>query len=136
MRLTTYVDRPARFWAALGPFFASRAVRRELPYLSDEPGAAWIVATEGSAVIGFAAAKLNGTAGLIHGLYVTPEHREQGVAAELVGAALTHLRALGAATVCTTANVNSVAVFRRHGFLDVRSKGGYQIMEAALGPAE
>lgn len=41
------------FYALMGSFFAEREYRKQMPYLVNEEGRVWIVATEGDQVVGF-----------------------------------------------------------------------------------
>ena len=59
MKIVIYEDRPPAFWALMGPFFAQRRYRREMPYLVDDDGYAWFVAQGGEAVAGFVGVDLD-----------------------------------------------------------------------------
>lgn len=137
MTMTIYENRPAKFWVAVGPYFASRAVRREMPYLQDDEGYVWFVLTEGKRTIGFASCHVDKSGnGHLHGLYVVPEHRENGVAQRLVKERLEWLQARGVKLVKTTVNEKSAPVLASCGFVDKGPSGSYRKMEAQFGPAE
>lgn len=130
--ITTYTDRPDKFWAAMGPFFARREVRREMPYLVDEDGDVWFVARIKKQVVGFVAVSATKKgASNIHALYVAPQYRGNGIAESLIESALSYLREQGTQSATTTANAKSVPLFEAQGFSEVTAKGQYIVMELA-----
>lgn len=134
MRLSIYTDRPPEFWLSMGPFFASRAVRREMPYLVDEPDYVWFVIREPREISGFAACHIDkhGVGHLSH-LYVKPERRANGVAARLIQERLDWLRKQGVKRASTTASSLSKPQLEKHGFQPVKERGSYTVMEVELG---
>jgi ribosomal protein S18 acetylase RimI-like enzyme len=80
------------------------------------------VAEDGGGPIGFALARITGPAlGRLTDLYVVPERRRRGLAAELTAAAVAALRARGAEHVdleVVTSNAGARAVYQRWGFRD------------------
>jgi len=67
------------FWDALGPFFASRDVRKELGIaMSSDENYVWFVALSGdNKVAGFAALECKGSRADCHHLYIVPEFRNR-----------------------------------------------------------
>lgn len=132
--LTIYTDRPPEFWQDMGPFFASRAVKRELPYLADGEGYVWFVLRQAGRVVGFASLHVaKDGSGQLHSLYVDPEHRGNGLASRLVAERLAWLRARGVTRARAIAGPQAVPVLLRAGFTDAgKDRGSYKTMEVEL----
>lgn len=114
--------RDREFLADIAPFFMSKEVRREMPYLSDAPGRTWILARLDDAVIGIGYAEV--IKGEVHlgGLYVLPKARGQGIASALIDARLALHPILPARTV---ANPASAPFYLRRGFTVFFRRGSY-----------
>lgn len=127
-------DRPRAFWADMGPFFARREVKREMPYLADDDGYCWWVARAGKTVVGFASAHLDATGGTanLHGLYVVPSHRGTGIAADLIEKRLGWAQEQGAKAARVTANAKSAPALLAAGFSQVSEKGQYKVLEKVV----
>lgn len=133
--LEIFEDRPDRFWLLMGPYFASAAVRKELPYLVDKPGDVWFVWVEDDRVHGFLAVTTGGKQMEIHGVYVHPDRRGNGLGKMLAARALKWLIAKGnSGTVRVTANAASAQIWRDIGFVVVSRRGGYEVMEVRIEP--
>lgn len=68
----------------MGPFFASRSVRKELPYIMNQAGQTWFVMRDNNAVIGFVSGLLKKECWYLDNIYVIPEQRERKVMARLI----------------------------------------------------
>lgn len=120
--------RKREFFADIGPFFMSPDVRREMPYLKDEPRKTWFLARDSKT------AEVVGIAGVVHrarwnelcSLYVKPEWRRRGV-----GRLLTDVRL----AFCTDTRVRSVCnpltapSYLKRGFVEVMRRGSYVHLE-------
>ena len=129
--------RPPVIWSLMGPFFASKNLRKEMPYLSDEPGYTWFISTHviaGEVVRGFVAVDVKKDVAHIHGLYVIEAYRKAGVGKELIQAVVKHLREGGVAihAVQPTASRESFDLFKALGFIETSSKGSYRVMSLKL----
>lgn len=131
--LEIFEDRPDRFWILMGPFFASAAVRKELPYLTDKPGDVWFVWVEDGSVLGFLAVTIGEKQREIHGVYVHPDQRGNGLAKLLAARALKWLMTEGySGVVRVTATAASAPIWRSIGFTGVSTRGSYEVMEARI----
>ena len=136
-KLEIYVDRPPEFWRDMGPFFAFRSVRREMPYLADEPGYTWFVIRDTAAlqdytstVVAFASLHVDKAGvGHLHSLYVTAANRKTGLAAKLIDDRLAYLLSRDCKIIRTTANANSMRLFVDRGFKALKERGQYLEME-------
>lgn len=117
------------FWKLMGYFFASRKVRREMPYLIDDDGYTWFVAVEGKTVVGFSSCHTDKSkTGHLHGIYVVDEHRRKGIASRLVHERLDWMRAHGVSKFKAVASPKSHTVLLRAGFAEIGNKGKYIVM--------
>ena len=80
------------FYAAMGPFFASRAVRRELPYICNSPTTTWVLTYEGEKVVAFAAFEVKKNEVTLNHAYVLPDHRGKGYYSGLIAKRLELLK--------------------------------------------
>lgn len=130
-------DRDEAFWAKMGPFFASPAVRNAVGgFMTSGPAFAWWVAFgEQGDVLGFCAAKREkaGRQVYLTYAYTVPAQRGQGVYTALFAARL--------AAVLTWPNVQrlyavcsqpSVGMMDAHGFSPAGNRGQFIIMERIL----
>lgn len=124
----------AAFFACMGPFFASRAVRRECGgyALDDGPAYRWFVARRRSdaRVLGFISIEQGpGLVRIRHG-YVVPEARGQGLFRQLRTQVLEHADALGAR--CTACLPQACLAFLAPwGFQVQRRRGNWVTLERA-----
>jgi len=132
MNIVTYHERPPEFWALLGPFFARREYRRELPYLVDDDGHIWFVVMDGGTLAGFASLHVDRRGGHLHGLYVASEYRAMSIARQLVKARLDYLRGLNVHIVNVTCNEQSKPLLQEFGFQPSEQRGQYTMMEMPL----
>lgn len=145
MRVFTWEPGPRApaFWLALGPFFADAEIRKEMPYLRDVTDRYfWASADMHSPhervqhrAVGIASAHIDPprkggeVVGFLHGLYVSPDARRQGVALALVKRRVEWLQAGGATIIRATATPMGSLVLRRLGFVDVSARGSYLKMQ-------
>jgi GNAT superfamily N-acetyltransferase len=128
----------AAFWAKLGPFFASRAVERELgDGMYDSPDHQWIVAERSGQVAGFAGlhtAQLakQGTVWLDWS-YVLPEHRGHGMYTHLFEVRMQVAMGLAPQLIRgATAGEISERLFGRYGFALYSQRGRWGYYEKTL----
>ena len=132
MKITKYAERPAEFWALMGPFFAQRKYRREMPYLVDDEGYVWFLALDGDTLLGFAAVHAMKDHAVVSGLYVREDRRGNGIAKKLISACLKWSFGEKILKVKTTASPDSRPVFEKMGFSETGQKGKYVMMEVTL----
>lgn len=128
----------ARFFALMGEFFASPAVRRELGLaMSDGPRHHWLVLGAGAGAeagvwaFGALVLRREGVAELAHAV-VLPAYRGRGLHRRLVEGRLAMARELGARVARATCNELSRPHLEAAGFVRVGARGRYHRMERAL----
>ena len=132
MKIAEYTDRPAEFWALMGPFFAQRKYRREMPYLVDDEGYVWFLALDEDTLMGFAAVHTMKDHAIVSGLYVREDRRGNGIAKKLIAACLKWSAGKKIRKAKTTASPDSRLVFEKMGFRETGQKGQYVTMEVML----
>jgi GNAT superfamily N-acetyltransferase len=128
VNIDIYEDRPGSFWRDMGPFFALRQVRREMPYLVDDEGYIWFVARglQGR-VVGFASLHISKlTEGYMHGLYVLDEMRKTGIGNRLIADRIRYLTEHKVSKIFTTANPFSAPILKQHGFQQKSVRGKFE----------
>ncbi len=122
-----------RLFTLIGPLFASRRVRREMPYLRHDKGFVWMVAVaaDGDAV-GMGSVDVRGEVATLRNLYVVPAQRGNGVAEAITDRQLAYARAQGAHWIRTVASPLSASGYEKRGFYRVGSRGHYVTMEIPL----
>lgn len=122
--------RPVWFWCAMGPQFASREVRRDMPFLYDD-GQAWWTVFDQLGVAGFAAARrVNIVKGELVHCWVRRAWRGRGVGRMLTTMRLEYLDRAGAQVVGTVAVSGWADVLgREFGFRTISARGRYRRME-------
>lgn len=130
-------DHDERFWARMGPFFASSAVRSAVGgFLTSGPQFTWWVAfDDGGTVLGFCAAKREkaGRQVYLTYAYVNPNQRGRGVYTALfqdrLAAVLTWPAVRRVYAVCSDSSVGMLAA---HGFAPAGNRWQFTIMERIL----
>lgn len=122
-----------RLFTLIGPLFASRQVRREMPYLHHEDGFVWFVAvTSDGDAAGMASIDIRDTVATLRNLYVVPARRCHGIAATITERQLAYACEHGARWIRTVASPFSIGGYEKRGFYRVGSRGKYVTMEIAL----
>lgn len=132
--IETSASRGRKFWADMGPFFASRALAKELGgELYDDEGMMWIIARCEGVVVGWAACKARGDRGYLEWSWVHPEHRRQGLWRRLHRARVQHLKGLQVTSFKTsTRDVNMVKALMAEGLKKVGMRGSWAQLEQVL----
>lgn len=119
-------DDPMLYWWAGRLMFS---VKRELPYMNNEPGCRWLLACESDQCIAFGCVDINrqNVATLRHD-YVHPEYRRRGIATALVTQRVEYGRAMNVAGFTATVNKTSLPIYRRAGFKPGGTRGRYTQM--------
>ncbi len=131
--------RPDVFWAKMGQFFASPAIRKELGLaMSDSPNHIWVVVTEGdgvssngldSPVMGFGAiVRKKDVCQLVHA-YVLPEYRRRGVYREILAHRILIATGCKVQAIRATCTEMSRHALKARGFVEVGTRGKYDLME-------
>lgn len=122
-----------RLFTLIGPLFASRQVRREMPYMHHEEDFVWFVAvTSDGDAAGMASIHIRSAVATLRNLYVVPAHRGRGIAATITERQLAYASEHGARWIRTVASPFSVGAYEKRGFYRVGSRGKYVTMEIAL----
>lgn len=129
------VNRPERdrLFTLIGPLFASRRVRREMPYLHHEEGFVWVVAVDPAGdAVGMGSIDVREGIATLRNLYVVPAHRGNGIAETLTDRQFAYARKHGARWIRTVASPLSASGYAKRGFYRVGSRGHYVTMEIPL----
>lgn len=133
-------SRPAKFWAAMGPMFASAAVRRALQTLHDDPETDdwFFVANKDGAVASFACLRTSkgDEAELCH-CWTDPDQREKGLSAAVKAELIKVAKEKGLKKLAALASLAHKPGLEKAGFkpLAQQPRGGkwnYTKMELAL----
>lgn len=131
--LKFFGNRTPEFWTLLGPFFASKQIRKEMPYLSDDTSYGWFVSEKNGKVRGFVAVDLSKpTVATVHCLYVTAEERMQGLGSEMIRRAVQYASESGRSEIKATTSPASRTVFSECGFREDGMRGTYTLMSRGL----
>jgi GNAT superfamily N-acetyltransferase len=127
VKIDQYESRPPIFWETMGPFFACREYRKEMPYLTDDAGYVWFLAWRDE-LAGFACAHESGEKVILHSVYVLKDHRGFGVAKALYEARIEWAASVGAKRIEAICNPSTIDAFRKRGFSVASSRGKYNRM--------
>lgn len=131
---------PDRFWPLMGPFFASKAIRKEFNGypLNDSIHHEWVILADPDirAFLGLDFSKLHKGESQITEMWVHPEHRGEGIASKMFHAAMERISTRGASRVVVCANPGSPShkIFLKDGFTIRRMNGSYTWYEKELLP--
>lgn len=129
---STPADRD-RLFALIGPLFANRRVRREMPYMHHEDDFFWTVAVSPDGdVVAMGSVDIRSCCATLRNLYVIPSWRRLGVGGAITDLQIEHARARGARWVRSVASPLSLSTYERRGFYRVASRGQYVTMEFPL----
>lgn len=128
-------ERTVDFWVAMGPMFASEAIRRDLPTLHDEIDSdVWFLAFEKGALVSFSCLRFNkkgDTATLAHH-WADTSVRGQGIAEAMFEARIEAAREAGVTRLRSVVHKDSVAAFERAGFVATVERAKFVTMEMDL----
>lgn len=120
--------RDDRFYSVMGRFFMNRQVRKDMPYLDDRDDKVWYLAMHDNHVVGFAGSYVEKGEAYLTSLWVAPEARGNGFAAELVRVRMisNHGRPMR-----TMANPLAAPMYLRRGFEPLWTRGKYTQLRKA-----
>ncbi len=122
-----------RLFTLIGPLFASRRVRREMPYMHHEDGFVWSVAVSGAQeAVAMGSVDVQEGVATLRNLYVAPAWRGRGVGRRITDHLFAHACGRGARWVRAVASPGAIGGFERRGFYRVSARGQYVTMELAL----
>jgi len=134
MELKTYEEKTPKFWSVMGPQFASRAIRRAMPYLADGPGHVWFVLSDRrdpDNVQAFMAAHIDDEGiGRLHEPYAASD--ADTLAPLVIEAAIQWLVRSGVKEMRASWSGKSAKWLTALGFETTDSKGGYQRMRKVI----
>lgn len=116
------VDRESSdFYRLFGPVFGSRQIAREVGiHAYDDADKHWVVAFSGEAMVGWLSIRRN----VVSDCYVLKGYRKRGILSKLLAFAISRFGSRLQAT-CTADSVN---VFRKAGFCEVRKTVNFTVM--------
>jgi GNAT superfamily N-acetyltransferase len=130
----TSAGRGRKFWADMGPFFASRALAKELGgELYDDASMAWAIARLEGAVVGWAACRVRGEKGYLEWSWVHADHRQRGLWRRLHKARVQHMKELQVTSFKTsTRDEAMVRALEAEGLKKIGMRGCWTQMERVL----
>lgn len=72
------------FYKYMGDIFASKEVRKELPYLYNEPDRIWYIILNGNKIAGFGSMQMNDKQIIFLNDYIIPKYRGKGLYSQIV----------------------------------------------------
>ena len=118
------------FYSLMGESFALKSVRKEAPYLDNEPGRVWFVAIQNKPVkhvIGFVSLQEETTKIILKNDYVYPEYRRKGVYNALNEKRLEYAKSFGK-PIAITAIKECSNYYKRLGFKITNSLAKYDTL--------
>lgn len=113
------------FYAQMGKYFASLDIAKELErQIYNKDNSVWYISTYKRTILGFASLFDNGKYYFLDNLYVLPEHRNDGVARELVTEIVSDHT--DKPIKCIATNPYALKIFHSLGFQEVGQNGKYK----------
>lgn len=113
------------FYVLMGRFFASLDIAKELErQIYNKDNSVWYISTYKNTVLGFASLFDNGKYYFLDNLYVLPEHRNDGIARELVAEIVSDHT--DKPIKCVANNPYALKIFHSLGFQEVGQNGKYK----------
>ena len=114
-----------RFYSKMGKFFASLDIAKELErQVYNKDNSVWYLSCFDNEVLGFAALFDNGKHYFLDNLYVLPQHRNEGVAREIVREIVSNHT--DKPILCIANNPYALKIFCSLGFKEVGKLGKYK----------
>ena len=125
IRIYTSDFQGEEFYAKMGKHFASLDIAKELErQIYNKDRSVWYLSTYKNTVLGFAALFDNGKYYFLDNLYVFPEHRNDGIAKELVAEIVADHT--DKPIKCVANNPYALKIFYSLGFVEVGQNGKYK----------
>ena len=132
MNVKRYAHGEGDFWQRMGPFLASAQVRRELGVaITSDEKTVWWLAIDGSDILGFCAARVQGDVCHLRHDYVVPGARGNGIYRALFSARLEGCQGMGK-VMRATVSKNSLPQYLGSGFVATGTRGQYTIVERGV----
>lgn len=113
------------FYVLMGRYFASLDIAKELErQIYNKDNSEWYISTYKHTVLGFASLFDNGKYYFLDNLYVLPEHRNDGIARELVAEIVSDHP--DKPIKCIATNPYALKIFHSLGFVEVGQNGKYK----------
>ena len=127
-------DQNDEFWIMMGPFFGSRSVRKELPYIMNQPGQTWFVICENKTVIGFVSGLLRKDYWYLDNIYVIPEYRHQNLLSRLIMRFMTYYAHQDPTKKVRLETQNPIIreYFLKHAFTQYKPGKSWNFLEGAI----
>lgn len=125
-------DRPAAFWVAMGPYFASEVVHKALPTLHDEPkNDVWFLGMVDGVLESFSCLRFNarGNSATLAHHWANEPKRDAGIAALMLDTRIDYAREAGAKSLRSVVHNDSLSAFERRGFVPTIERAHFTTME-------
>ncbi|MHA1910407.1 MAG: GNAT family N-acetyltransferase [Candidatus Kariarchaeaceae archaeon] len=115
------------FYRLMGPAFADKKIKKELPYLDNEEGRYWILILEKNQLIGFGSLQELKKKIIIKSAFVYPAFRGKGIYKWILDLRLKEAKKLNK-VLETVVKKELTTIFQEKGFKVVRVTKNYSIM--------
>lgn len=128
-------ERPAKFWQAMGPNFASEEIRRCLPTLHDEPqNDVWFLVLEKGRAISFSCLRFasDGKTALLAHHWASDGCRGRGYARLMMEARIDYAKSAGVRRLRSVVHADSLEAFKEAGFSVTAPRAQFSNVELEL----
>jgi len=123
------------FYEHMGDVFSMNTVRKELPYLSNDPHRLWFLAFSGNTLIGFCSLQEHKNVVKLLCDYVFPQYRGNGVYRQLVDVRTTYAERYNKPIeIICTGDIFSEMYLKR-GFVEVKRTKNYRFLRRGVSNA-
>ena len=116
------------FYGYMGEVFALKEIRKELPYLCNEPGRVWFLAFEGEILIGFVSYQESRTKIVFQNDYVFPEYRGKDIYKKLMDYRLRHIKDKNKPIEVVCNCLKIAEAYAKYGFKEKKKTKNYIFM--------
>lgn len=121
------------FYYYMGDIFASKKIRRELPYLCNEEGRRWFLAFENDQLIGFSSLQFEKVLMKIRNTYVFEEYRSHGILKILLDTMFEYIKKNEIKKVIQVAvKKHVVGTYEQLGFKEYKRTKNYVFMKRGM----
>jgi len=115
------------FYSVIGPYLSRREIVKELGYtIGDENDKTWFVSLDKDRVLGWVVAIPSKKVVIFYSDYVLPEYRENGIYSQLYNERNKKYKDV---YTQTTVTASSMSRYLKDGFIEVRKRGEYTVVE-------
>lgn len=126
MDIKMFENRSDEYWLLMGKFFASKEVKKELPYMYDEPKKVWFIMVDNNIVIGFCSLMESKNKIIMGNGYIIPSNRNKGHYKELFDHRLRYIKKrFSKKTIISVVKKEMIDIFIDNGFIKTKESKNY-----------